>query len=331
MDDQQNQELRDEVKRLSDELKSKEKQFTLSTDKIKENDKYTKFYTGLPNWVTFVWLFNLLLPFTHRMRYYGCVDKETDGLRRHMRLSLEDQLLATLMRLKVGLFLTDLSDRFSVSVSHMSRIITTWVFLMEKVLSPLNPPPTIDIINQTLPRQYSKFKNIRFIIDCTELYIETPSNFTAQSLTWSSYKHHNTVKFLVAISPTGFISYVSEAWGGRTSDRTITEKSGFLSLLNKGDLVLADKGFTVGDLINKRGAFLNIPPFLNSVLGQFTVDEVYQTQNIAEVRIHVERAIGRVKQFHILDPNIPLSLKSSLGTIFKVCCYLSNLSEPLVS
>ena len=36
-----------------------------------------------------------------------------------MRLSLEDQPLATLMRLKVGLFLTDLSDRFSVSVSHM--------------------------------------------------------------------------------------------------------------------------------------------------------------------------------------------------------------------
>jgi hypothetical protein len=40
--------------------------------------------------------------------------------------------------------------------------------------------------------------------------------------TWSNYKHNNTIKFLVSITPTGSISYVSKAFGGRTSDKVIT-------------------------------------------------------------------------------------------------------------
>ncbi len=161
-----------------------------------------------------------------------------------MSLTMENQLFATLMRLRLGLLLNDLADRFYVSSSLMSCIITTWVFLMVKVLAPLNPAPDINVINQTLPRQFTKFENVHFIIDCTELFIETPSNFTAQSLTWSSYKYHNTVKLSIAISPTGLIACVSDAWGGRTSDGTITEKCGwfFLYLITKEILSWQTKG-----------------------------------------------------------------------------------------
>ena len=91
---------------------------------------------------------------------------------------------------------------------------------------------------------------------------------------------------------------------------------------------MADKGFNVGDLLAKRKAFLNIPPFLRN--GQFSGTEVLQTRRIAKVRIHVERAIGRVKQFHILDPVIPLSLKNLIEPMFHVICYLTNLDKPLV-
>jgi len=92
---------------------------------------------------------------------------------------------------------------------------------------------------------------------------------------------------------------------------------------------MADKGFTIGDLLAKKGAFLQIPPFLANKQ-QFTSTEVELTKTIARVRIHVERAIGRVKQFHILDPVIPISLNSSISSIFRVCCFLSNLHPPLV-
>ena len=200
---------------------------------------------------------------------------------------------------------------------------------MEKELEPLNPFPSRDITSLTLPAAFRKFQNIRCIIDCTELFIERPSNLTGQSLTFSNYKHHTTIKFLVAIVPTGAVCYVSQAWGGRVCDRCITEQSGFLDHICPGDVVMANKGFTIGDSLAKKDAFLEIPPFLTKKK-QFTPAEVELTKNIAQVRIHVERAIGRVKQFHILDSVIPISLHSSISSIFRVCCFLSNLHPPLV-
>lgn len=232
------------------------------------------------------------------------------------------------IRFQVGLYLQDLADRFCVSTTVLSQIFNTWIILLEKELEPLNPFPTRDVTRLTLPSKFRSLDNIRCIIDCTELFIERASNLTAQSLTFSNYKHHTTVKFLIAIVPTGGICYVSQAWGGRVSDRCITEESGFLEHICQGDVVLADKGFTIGDILAKRGAFLSIPPFLSN--GQFSKEEISQTRKIARQRIHVERAIGRVKQYHILDPVIPIALKSTVSSIFRVCCFLSNLNPPLV-
>ena len=260
------------------------------------------------------------------MIYWG---KGSGSRSRSFVLPLIDQMFATLMRLRLGLFIQDLADRFRVSSSFLSSVLTTWIFLFEKELAALNPCPPRQLLNQTMPGQFHRMRNLRFIIDCTEIHVESPSRMSAQSSLYSNYKHHTTVKFLVAISPTGLFTYVSDAWGERVSDREITQRSGFLELLEKGDLVLADKGFTVGDLVNKQGAFLNIPPFL--VNKQFTVEEVHRTKIIAEVRIHVERAIGRAKEFHILDGVMPLNLKKMIGPIFKACCWLSNLQEPLVT
>ena len=62
--------------------------------------------------------------------------------------------------------------------------------------------------------------------------------------TWSDYKHHNTAKYLVSINPSGLINYVSEGFGGRCSDKYITNNSGFLDIIEPYDCVMADRGFT---------------------------------------------------------------------------------------
>ena len=85
----------------------------------------------------------------------------------------------------------------------------------------------------------------------------------AQSQTWSEYKHHNTWKALVGISPTGAITFVSKLWPGRVSDNEITIKSGLISLLEPGDNVMADCSFDIADILPV-GVTLNIPPFKGS-------------------------------------------------------------------
>ena len=67
------------------------------------------------------------------------------------------------------------------------------------------------------------------IIDATELFTERHSDRGLQTAFFSSYKHHHTVKALVAISPCGHVMFVSRLVTGPISDRELTKESGFLN------------------------------------------------------------------------------------------------------
>lgn len=83
-------------------------------------------------------------------------------------------------------------------------------------------------------------KKVNVIIDCFEVFINRLSGLYARAQTFSSYKDHNTVKVLIGITPQDSLSFVSKAWGGRTSDKFLTENCGILKNILPGDLVLAD-------------------------------------------------------------------------------------------
>ena len=109
--------------------------------------------------------------------------------------------------------------------------------------------------------QQSFGKNVPVILDCFEIFVERPSNLFGRACTWSSYKHHNTVKVLLGTAPQGVISYVSETWGGRVSDKHITEHCGILDKIIPGDVVLADRGFDIADSVGVMQGCLHIPAF----------------------------------------------------------------------
>ena len=67
---------------------------------------------------------------------------------------------------------------------------------------------------------------------------------------------------------------------------------------------MADCGFDIRDIL-PHGVTLNIPPF-KGTRAQLSAEETEETARIASVGIHVERAIGRVKNHHILDGVLPL-------------------------
>ena len=130
-------------------------------------------------------------------------------------------------------------------------------------LSPLIHWPECAELWSTMPEcfQYSFGKRITVIIDCFEIFIEKPSNLLAQAQTFSSYKHHNTTKVLIGITPQGTISFVSNAWGGRTSDKYLTENCGILDKLVPGDIVMADRGFAIHESVAFKRPELVIPAF----------------------------------------------------------------------
>ena len=73
---------------------------------------------------------------------------------------------------------------------------------------------------------------------------------------------------------------------------------------------MADQGYTIEDVLTPLGVQLNIPPFLGG-RQQLAASEVVDTQQIASIRIHVERAIRRVKDYDILANVMPASLAGS--------------------
>ena len=223
-----------------------------------------------------------------------------------------------------------MADNYNMSVPEVSRIFATWLDLLYSRLIQLPVWATKKTIEETMPEVFQqKYPLTRVILDCTELFIEKPSCFRAQSATYSTYKSHNTAKGLVAIAPNGALTFISDLYGGHCSDKIIVEDCGILQLLEEGDSVMADRGFEIQDLLAPRKVYLNIPPFMRSK-DQLNPDEEDETREIASVRIHVERAIERVKNCNILKQILPNSMSEDIGKIWKVCCLLANFKGPLV-
>ena len=237
----------------------------------------------------------------------------------------------TLCRLRQGFAELHLAHLFNVSQPTVSRIFISWINYMYLKLGQINIWPSREIVNETMPQDFKvKYPTTRVIIDCTEIRCEMPSSLLLNSELFSSYKHHTTLKALVGISPKGFLTFISQLYTGSISDREIVERSGFLNLsFSNGDSVMADKGFTIEDIL-PLGVSLNIPPFLG-MFDQMPAEDVIATQEIASLRIHVERAINKVKNFLIFEGVVPLSLLGVVNQMWSVCAMLCNMQDPIIS
>ena len=321
-----------ELKHVIEKTKGK----LITLDSIKDNPAQMRFYTGFVNYGTFMALFDYLEPKAAQMRYWrgGQVSaKQTKNYtsQKDNKLSKLDEFFMVMMRLRLGLLVEDISKRFGISVAEFSKIFITWINLLYHELTTLCQFTSKEKSQESLPNQFKNFPHTRVIIDCTELFIQRPSSLEARRQTFSNNKHHNTFKFLIGISPNGAIIYVSRAWGGRASDKHITRNSDFMSHIESGDGVMADRGFDLKAEMTPLGAQLIIPAFKGSERNQISSEEVMQSKRVSEVRIHVERAIGRVRTFHILDTDMSLTMKDTAEQIFTVCAFLTNFQSQYIS
>ena len=243
-----------------------------------------------------------------------------------------DQLFMTLIKLKLNSPFLDLAERFCTSNATVHNIIITNIFALHEVFFEgmmENNIPALIKCKSSMLSSFGYFSCCRLVIDATEVTQDVPGqDMTAQSQTYSSYKNRHTVRSVTGTAPNGTVVYVSKLYPGSTSDVAVVEHSKMLEKLSPGDMILADKGFTIHSLL-PQGVHLNIPPFLNDK-GQYTPAEVQVCRKIARSRIHVERVNERIKQFEILS-HIPHQFRHISTKIFQVCAMLVNFQNPMIA
>ncbi|CAM4805745.1 unnamed protein product [Rotaria magnacalcarata] len=230
-------------------------------------------------------------------------------------ITKENQFFLFMIRLRRATEEHEIAIFFNISQSTVSRIIIAWTRFVYSVVSSISIWPSKTQVQQNLPFEMKK---------------KILHNPQAQQDTWSTYKNTNTVKVLVGITPNGVMSYISSLYGGATSDRSLLNMIGagsLIELLEPGDTIMSDRGFA---LDNQHSHIkLIYPPFLQGK-SQLPPSKVTETRVIARHRIHVERCMGRIKNYKLLSGVIPIKSIYLVNFWFYICTFFTIFDEPLV-
>jgi hypothetical protein len=279
------------------------------------------FYTGLQTYEVFIFVLATLGNAVYELNYLYY---------RSEQLSVENQLFLTLIKIRQHKTNFELSRLFNISETAVVNIWVTWVNFMAKQWREVNMFPDRDIVRFFSPLGFkAKFPSTRIIIDGTECPVMKPKSPIAQQATFSTYKNRNTIKLLVGATPGGLVNYVSPAYGGSTSDRQICERSNLLTLCDKGDSIMADKGFNVQDLFAPYDVTINIPTFFRKK-NRMTGKTVLKDRAISSKRVHIERIIGLAKTYKILKEPLNVTETKLASEITFVCFMLCNCKPCII-
>lgn len=126
--------------------------------------------------------------------------------------------------------------------------------------------------------------------------------------------------------------FISKAFGGRCSDKAITENCGILDLLQDGDMILADKGFNIGSSLDERNVSIKMPVFKKNG-NQIDAVDVESSQRLSSLRIIVERVIGSLRQKYMFLHSgvLPISVCSKFHNGVPLLTQILNVTAALVN
>ena len=244
---------------------------------------------------------------------------------------VERGIVITMMRLKTGLSFTSLGVMLGTDRSTCSRSFAAVLPVLSSILKECIEFPSKEKVLCNMPQCFKQYKNVRVVLDCTEVSIERHSCLDCRICSYSHYHGCESVKVMVGCSPAGTITYVSDVYGGKVSDKQIFTDSRLVNQLEPYiDGVMVDKGFLIDEECLANAISLVRPPFLRNEK-QLSPADARLTRDIAWARVHVERAIQRMKQFTILKNKIPWTMLPYINHIFTVICALTNLSQPILA
>lgn len=169
------------------------------------------------------------------------------------KLSVQDKVLMTYVKLKQNMSYACLSRIFNCTAKQCQRIFTEMIHILSKCLKVAIPRPSEEEISRNLPQCFEDFKDVRVVLDCTEVFFTKIKKFCCQLNTYSHYKGTYTCKFLTGVTSAGNISFISKLYGGRTLDKASFEQSNLKNLLQPGNAVMVDRGFLIDDMCKMNG------------------------------------------------------------------------------
>ncbi|XP_033970202.1 uncharacterized protein LOC117469856 [Trematomus bernacchii] len=261
----ENEALKMQVRELQHQLEVLQLRSRFGIQRLAGSDEDIRFYTRFATYKHFLAFWKLVEPAanTKMVRITNAkassASSSDSSQPTTTKLPPIDELLLFLMHLSVGLHLRDLAERFGIHRTTVSRIISTWTHFLYQLLGSQRLWIPREVVRAHLPPEFSAFPDTQVVLDCTEVFCQTPSSLLLQSEVFSTYKSHATFKAMIGMAPHGAITFVSGLYAGSMSDREIFKLSGIVSLLTPDMAIMVDKGFLVDNLVEckvYRPAFL---------------------------------------------------------------------------
>ncbi|KAM9802482.1 uncharacterized protein ACBT44_014762 isoform 1-T1 [Syngnathus typhle] len=299
-------------------LRESVEKMSLSENSLRNDAEKVKFYTGLPNFFVLETVMLLLAP-------------HMDAIR-NAKLSKFQQLLLTLMRLRLDLRNRDLAYRFGVKVGSVVRTVHHVVNIMSSTLVPTAVFwPSRSELRKNLPVALrSSCPDCAVIVDCFTVPCEGP--VARGNEQGAAVAGGDVLNYLIGVAPQGVVTFVSKGVLGNFSPRTLAESSGFLCKLLPGDVVLASRDLDIGDAVAARGARFSIAARFQDDQSQGAKVSPLDTVG---VQAHVEKVVSIVRRRYAMltgpveKPFAAVAERTSnLSTfdkIVQVACALNNL------
>ena len=229
-------------------------------------------------------------------------------LGRKCKVSLIEQIMITLFKLKYNLPDRILEDLFHIDHVTISRIILRISLYLSKIKININ----------------NKESNLFYIVDSTTLRIGKGKNKD----TYSGYKHHHGVKFQVTINDKSLIEHVSKSYSSSIHDKKlfISEYKSLISKIDKGLNILGDKGYS-----GLKEYKVNIPIKRNELPYKENKRLVKSNnKELSSKRIKVEHVFAYIKSYRIMQ-RLNYYSKDKIEILFNAMANIYNLNQLIKS
>lgn len=251
-------------------------------------------------------------------------------------ITAEDKLVMALMKLKLGIAFSSLGALFAMHRSTAGRVFLGVLDALNEATRDWIAPPPERPAPAASPEWLKRAcPDCRYVAHFVEVRTELPPTTEQRRAMSAKLVKNHMLKFLVAFAPNGDICFVSKGYGGRTSDASVVAESGFLDLVDAGDVVVSRDGFLRIDVAPDGTKFVSLTSLATTEklsrrrTESADSEEDDESYGGLQVREHVMRMVQRIRVYRILESRLPAALIAHCDAICEVCCVLANLQPNL--